>query len=126
MLRLPLGCNIKKHINMENIRQKVKMMSINQMCVYHTILEAYNVIRNSSSECIKRKWEYKHGNRYLLRSESTNDLTIPVKPISKCVGFTYNGAKLFNKLPMHIKKTLNPTSFKSQIKSWIWENIPSF
>ena len=60
MLRLILGCNIKQHINMENIRKKVKMMSINQMCVYHTILEAYNVIRNSSSECIKRKWDSKN------------------------------------------------------------------
>ena len=64
---------------MKNIRQKVEMMSINQMCVYHTILEAYNMIRNSFSECIKRKWEYKYGNRYLLRSESTYELTIPVK-----------------------------------------------
>ena len=62
---------------MKNIRQKVEMMSINQMFVYHTILEAYNMIRNSFSECIKRKWEYKYGNRYLLRSESTYELTIP-------------------------------------------------
>ena len=111
---------------MENIRQKIKMMSINQMCVYHTILEAYNVIRNSSSECIKTKREYKHENRYPLRSGSTNELTIPVKPKNKCIGFTYSGAKLFNKLPKHIKETLNPSSFKLQIKAWIWENIPSY
>ena len=126
MLRLILGFNIKQHVNMENIRQKVKMMSFNQMCVYHTILEAYNVIRNSSSECIKSKYENKHENRYLLRSGSTNELTIPVKPVDTCVGFTYSGAKLFNKLPMYIKETLNPSSFKSQIKAWIWENIPSY
>ena len=126
MLRIGLGFGIKQHINMESVRQKRKIMSVNQMCVYHTLIEAYNVTKNSSSECIKRKWEHKHQNKYLLRRETTNDLKIPEKPMTKCTGFSYNGAKLFNKLPCNIREILNPGEFKTQIKSWIWEKIPSY
>ena len=57
MLRIILGLNIKHHINMKHVRENIRMMSVNQMNVYHTILEAFNVVRNSSSEQIKMKWE---------------------------------------------------------------------
>ena len=36
------------------------------------------------------------------------------------------GAKLFNELPSNIKETLNPNTFKSLTRTWIWENIPSY
>ena len=47
MIRTVLDFSKKKHVNMEHVRNELKMMSINQMCVYHTLIEAYNVIRNS-------------------------------------------------------------------------------
>ena len=111
---------------MENLRQKIKMFSVNQMCIYHTLLETFNVIRYSSSETIKRKWDHKIENKYLLRSDKGNNLKIPEKPMKKCTGFSYSGAKIFNKLPCNIKETLNPCTYKALIKSWIWENIPSY
>ena len=102
------------------------MMSVNQMCNYHAILETYNVIRKSSSEQIKMKWLNRHENKYLLRSETKNDLKIPEKPISKCKGFSYYGAKLYNKLPCDMRETTNVNSFKSLVKAWIWKNIPAY
>ena len=96
------------------------------MCVYHTLIEAYNVTKKFSSECIKRKWEHNHQNKYLLRRGTKYDLKIPEKPMTKCTGFSYNGAKLFNKLPLNIRETLNLSTYKTQIKIWIWENIPSY
>ena len=126
MLRIILGIDKKKHINMQHIREKIHMMSVNQMSVYHTLLEAHNVLKNSSSEQIKMKWESKHENKYLLRSVSTKDLKIPDKPSKKCSGFSYYGSKLFNKLPTCIKETSNPYTFKSLTKEWIWLNIPSY
>ena len=53
-------------------------------------------------------------------------LYLPEKPKLKCLGFTYNGAKLFNMLPIQMKKTDNPNTFKTMTKDWIWENIPSY
>ena len=109
---------------MQHTRNKIKMMSVNQMTVYHTLLEAYNVIRKSSSEQIKIKWENRCESQYSLRSIARNDLKIPEKPI---IGhFTYFGAKLYNMLPNTIKETRNTTTFKALIKKWIWEKIPSY
>ena len=126
MIRTILGFDKKKHVNMEHVRKEIKMMSVNQMSVYHTLLEAYNVIWNCSSELIKLKWAKKNESKYFLRSETKFDQIIPEKPMTKCTGFSYNGPKLFNKLPCSIKETNNPTVFKTQIKNWIWKNIPAY
>ena len=102
------------------------MMSVNQMNVYHTLLEAHNIIWNSSSEQIKMKWEKKQETKHYLRSGTKNDQRIPEKPTANCTGFSYHGAKLFNRLPCNIKETKNSNSFKSLTKEWIWKIIPSY
>ena len=96
------------------------------MNIYHTLHEAYNVVKNSSSEQIKLKWENKYGNQYSLRSSTGNDTKVPEKPRTKCTGFSYCGAKLLNILPCDIKENENSNIFKVQIKKWIWQNIPSY
>ena len=47
------------------------------------------------------------------------------KPKLKCLGFTYNGAKLYNMLPLQMREK-NPNTFKIMTKDWIWNNIPSY
>ena len=81
------------------------MMSVNQISVYHTLLEAYNIMRYSSSEQIHTKWTDISEKKYSLRSITNNDLKVPEKPKLKCLGFTYNGAKLFNMLHFKCGKT---------------------
>ena len=49
MIRMILDLKKKNHINMKNVREEIKMMSVNQISVYHTLIEAYNVVKNSSS-----------------------------------------------------------------------------
>ena len=58
--------------------------------------------------------------------QARNDQKVPEKPTSKCTGFTYYGAKLYNKIPCDIRKTPNSVQFKALVKEWIWKNIPSF
>ena len=79
---------------MQHVREKMRMMSVNQVAVYHTLLESYNIIRNSASEQIQIKWMENNHKIYSLRSIANNDLKVPEKPASKCIGFTYHGAKL--------------------------------
>ena len=126
MIRMIFGLKTKSHINMMKLRERIKMMSVNQMCIYHNLLEAYNVVKNSSSEQIKLKWENKNENQYQLRSSARNDTKIPKMPRNKCKGFSYFGAKLLNLLPCDVKATENSNTFKAQIKQWIWQNIPSY
>jgi hypothetical protein len=90
-----------------------------------TLLEAYNVMRHLSSEQIHMKWKIIE-KKYALGSITRKDLNVPKKPKLKCLGFTYNGAKLFNMLPCRVRETKNPDIFKTLSKEWIWENIPSY
>ena len=68
MLRTIYGLPPSQHTNMKKLRLSLKMMSINQMSVYHTLIETYNVIRNSSSDHLKEKLLPKADNKgYGLR-----------------------------------------------------------
>ena len=100
-------------------------MSVNQLPIYHIILETYNITRNLASEQIQTK-STETEKKYSLRSLANHDLKVPEKPNSKCVGFSYFGAKIFNKLPRAIKETKNSANFKTMIKVWIWNHIPSY
>ena len=126
MIRVIFSINKKKHINMQHLREKMKMMSVNQMNAYHTLLEAYNIICNCSSEQIQKKWANKNVSKHFFRSESKNDQRVPEKPAKKCIGFSYHGAKLFNLLPGDIKEAKNSKTFKTLIKEWIWKTVPSY
>ena len=126
MIRLILDLNINQHVNMQKVREKIHMFSVNQIAVYHTILEAYNVVRNSTSEQIKSKWEARDVSKYTLRSKTKSTLKVPEKPIKSCDGFTYQGSKLYNILPCNIKESSNPSIFKYLTRNWIWKNIPSY
>ena len=83
-------------------------------------------MKHSSSEQIHMKWTNISEKKYSLRSITNKDLKVPEKPKLKCLGFTYNGAKLFNMLPIQRRETQNPKTFKTMTKDWIWENIPSY
>merc|ERR1711894_286461 len=116
---------LMNRVNMKNLREEIKMMSVNQIAVYHTLLEAYNVMRHLSSEQIQMKWKLVE-RKYALRSITKKKLNVPEKPKLKCLGFTYNGAKLFYMLPLEMKHMEDPNIFKTKTKEWIWENIPSY
>ena len=55
---------------------------------------------------IHMKWTDIGDKKHSLRNITNNDLKVPEKPRLKCMGFTYNGAKLFNMLPLQIRETL--------------------
>ena len=93
MIRVVLGVGKKYHVNMEDVRKKFKMMSVNQMNIYHTLLEAHNVIRNSSSDQIKMKWSNELEKKYSLRSK--NFLKVPDKPLQKMYRFFLLWTKTF-------------------------------
>ena len=101
------------------------MMSVNQMSVYHTIIETYNVIHKGSSEKIKRKIVNQSQDcAYNLRSRANGDLIVPDKTRLNCQSFSYFAAKLYKMLPSNITGA-KEANFKTLVKNWIWENIPS-
>ena len=93
-------------------KKKIMMMSVNQIAVYHILLEAYNVMSHLSSVQIHMKWTIIE-KKYALRSITNKDLKVPEKPKLKCMGFTYNGAKLYKMLPPQMRETKDSNTFKT-------------
>ena len=125
MLRSIHGLKISDRGNMLELRTKIKIMSINQMTIYHTVMEVFNILHNSSSEQISGK--YSHHNRHSVRKNANNFVRVPEQPQRrKCTGFTYCGAKIYNSLPTNITETQDRTIFKKLVKNWIWDEIPSY
>ena len=83
MLRVIHGLRMVQCVNMQRLREKIKMMSGNQMAVYHTIIEV--LINNSSLEQIQNK----HQERPSLRGNANNFIRVPEKPMKRCTGLTY-------------------------------------
>ena len=125
MLRAIYGYSREQHVNMKKLRENIKMMSVNQIAVYHTIIETYNVVVKDSSKQLKEKM-LPEQDRYFLRSTENGDLKIPIKPKSSCTGFTYFGPKIWKELPKQIKEAKSYSSFKQKVKSWVWETIPPY
>ena len=67
-----------------------------------------NIMRHSSSEQIHKKWTNIGDKKHSLRNIINNYLKVPEKPRLKCMGFAYNGAKLFYMLPLQMWETQNP------------------
>ena len=110
---------------MEKLAKERKIMSVNQMTVYHIILEMFNILRKNSSEELKRKMlENSECQSYNLRSNQNGNIRVLDPPKISCVGFSYLGPKTWNLLPSKIKTNTNANSFKHHVKAWIWENIP--
>ena len=127
MLRTIFGFNISQQINMKKLRMSIQMMSVNQMCVYHTLIETFNVIRNSSSEHLKEKlMPSTDKSAYGLRTRTREKAASQGKPSRGCIGFAYHSSKLWNKIPQEIRSCQSSSGFKDKVKMWIWNSIPSF
>ena len=111
---------------MKKVRDKYKLMSVNQISVYHTILEVYNVINKTSSDQLRDKFMPEKPRAYTLRSQTEEKVKVPTKPANKCTGFSYLGPKVWNHLPMEIRMLKIDKAFKEAVKDCIWETIPPF
>ena len=122
MVRVILGLKLANHVNMKKQRIKIKMFSVNQMAVYHTVMEVYNIINKNASDQLQKKLKM-HEGKHSERDAANNDLFVPEKPRKNCVGFSYIGPKLFNMVPKKVKDTKTTDDFKNKLKEWIWEAI---
>ena len=120
-----MGLKLEHQTNMEKLRTEINMFSVNQMAVYHTLIEAFNVARNSSSKQVKEKWA-NNNSTYALRRMDNMSLKVPDRGRVNCTGFSHHAAKIFNLLPINTRNCTDSDSFKLQVKAWIWENIPSY
>ena len=87
MVRVILGLKQADHINMREVRRQINMLSVNQMSVYHTAMEAYKITNRTSSEQLQKKLS-RHEGKHSERSAANNELYVPKKPRIECTGFS--------------------------------------
>ena len=124
MLRMIFGFRVSDQVNMEKLRNKIGMFSVNQLNCYHVLIEAFNVKHFGSSEKIQGKWMQNNPGNYSNRR--VHDVKVPSFGHVKCQGFSWYAAKMWNKLPENIKDITNYDTFKVKIKDQIWSTIPSY
>ena len=126
MLRMIFKCKMSDKTNMTALRNSIKMFSINQMVCYHVLLEVFIIINFGSSELIRKKWRPCETRNYPIRENRKHEVKVHVPTHVSCKGFTFYGAKLWNLLPVEIQELTNPDKFKDAVKTYIWEEIPSY
>ena len=75
MVRVILGLNRAHNVNMRKEREKIKMLSVNQMLVYHTVMEAYNITNKKAFNQQHKKFMHEGNDKMcvvILLSESFN------------------------------------------------------
>ena len=85
MLRVIFGYSLEDKINMEELRTKIGMFSVNQLNCYHVLIEAFNVIHFGSSKSIQEKWRPNTETTYSNRRK--NNVKVPRVNHVRCQGF---------------------------------------
>ena len=109
---------------MQKLREERRIMSVNQISCYHVAIEMFNIIHKGSSKSIQDNLKIEHTG-YPLRSMEDGQVKESFRGKKSCTGFSYDGPKLWNYLPLHVRKTEEIKQFKFLLKNWIWSDIPS-
>ena len=79
---------------MTKLRKSIKIFSVNQMCCYQVLIEAFNIIKNVASDTLYKEWMHQDIRRYPLRGERQGEVKVFLVDHEECKGFTWYGAKL--------------------------------
>lgn len=105
MMRIVLGYKLKDRVSNERLRKELKMMSVNQLCTYHILVETYSILKNNTSEYIRKVLTQQPGvHAFTTRSRETQNVKVPVNE-GQNNNFVYYAAALWNMLPEEIKVT---------------------
>ena len=97
---------------------KLDWLSVNQLVVYHTLLQVYKIRSSREPEYLSQA----------LRDDNRNgNIIIPNTDLSLAKNsFVFRGAKLWNNLPPNIRNNLKISKFKKESRKWVKENISRF
>ena len=108
----------------ETLLQQSNDLSIHQLIALHSLLLTYKIIKSNRPYYIAKK---------LKLRVPTEDQVFPQRqaytlPMSGSLsttrsGFCYRAAKLFNSLPLNLRKCCSEKTFKTEVEKWAKENI---
>ena len=96
MLRTITGKKLSDHVSLANLRSQTRVMTVNQLCVYHILLETYGILKLGSSPVLEKELTKKSGNPSTrLRSATDQILEVPIN-YNKNNSFNYYAAITWN------------------------------
>jgi hypothetical protein len=97
---------------------KLDWLTVNQLMSYHTLIQVYKIRRSGEPEYLAHALKIDNRNGHIVVPNS--DLTLAMK------SFTFRGARLWNSLPIPIRKCLKIGTFKTESRKWIKQMVPRF
>lgn len=123
MLRVITGKKLSDHETIASLRRTTGTMSVNQICVYHIMLETYGIVNLKSSTVLEdmiTKKIPKNKSAILRSAKDENMLQIPVNE-GRNNAFNYYAAKAWNKYQDWRKIEVSKKLINQQKTSWIEE-----
>ena len=124
LMRIIFGYKKTDHVSIECLLKKTGYLSVNRMAVYHTLQEAFSIIKEDSIPSLSSKFLPARNEHHNTRLNEKNRLRLPMCKSKRNEGFLYKSVKLWNSLPAGLKCLDEKRTFMSQMKKWVKENIP--
>jgi hypothetical protein len=110
MMRIVTGRKLSDRISSKQMREELGIMSVNQLCCYHIIMETYSILVNETSEYIRDALiKMPEGSDLEGEQQYRRHARVP-KSEGRNNNFLFYAATLWNMLPKHMKVT----DFRSQ------------
>ena len=123
-----LGHNFLVYLGVRQLLSSLVLLVI--QITLMILLEGFLVRLNIGKSYCKSLFQhnkYSHHGRHSLRKNTNNFIRVPeLHEHRHCTGFTYCGAKIFNSLPIKTRETQDRNIFKTLVKEWIWDEVPSY
>ena len=110
------------HMGMRTSRQtiftQVGWLTVNQLSFYHSALSTYRIRQNQEPEYLSN---------IMNRNNRANRIIIPNTDLTLAQqSYCFRGSAQWNSLPGYLRNTWKISTFKSQLKKWIQQNVPKF
>ena len=105
MLRVITGKKLSDHVTLENLRRTTRTMSVNQLCIYHIMLETYGIVNLKSSTVLRKMLtkKYSENNAPVLRSSKKDEMLQIPPDEGRNNAFNFYAATAWNKFQTWLK-----------------------
>ena len=101
-------------------------LSVQQLTAYHTLMTIFKAIRFKKPLYLSNKLELRQPiDNQVFPHRQLNSVYVKAGLTISRGGTLYRGAKLWNLLTNDLKMEISQVKFKSNVKKWIRENVPT-
>ena len=111
-------CQAPPRANRASMFKNLSWMTVNQLVSYHSLLTVFKIRTSGEPEYLAKK--LKHENRL-------EKIIIPNTSLSLAKqSFIFRASQQWNALPTSIRKTCKIGPFKTELRKFVFSNIPEF